>query len=108
MASSLMSAPTVSMTATAPAKTSLLGMTRQFDVSRSHSSLSFSPRKRSVGGTNKISCMLVWPNKNLKKFETLSYLPDLTPEKLTKEIQYLLRNRWVPCIEFDEVQNVFL
>ncbi|WP_411015166.1 ribulose bisphosphate carboxylase small subunit, partial [Salmonella sp. s50894] len=37
----------------------------------------------------------------LKKFETLSYLPDLSDAQLLKEIGYLLRSGWVPCIEFE-------
>ncbi|XVF31606.1 hypothetical protein REPUB_Repub17cG0005700 [Reevesia pubescens] len=31
----------------------------------------------------------------------LSYLPDLTQEQLFKEIEYLLRSKWVPCLEFE-------
>ncbi|KAB2612488.1 ribulose bisphosphate carboxylase small chain [Pyrus ussuriensis x Pyrus communis] len=36
----------------------------------------------------------------LKKFETLN-LPPLSPESLAKEVDYLLRNNWVPCLEFE-------
>ncbi|KAL0332478.1 UNVERIFIED_CONTAM: Ribulose bisphosphate carboxylase small chain, chloroplastic [Sesamum calycinum] len=43
----------------------------------------------------------VWPTQNKKKFETLSYLPDLTTEQLAKEIDYLIRSNWIPCIEFE-------
>lgn len=46
----------------------------------------------------------VWPPYNNPKFETLSYLPRLTQEQLLKEVEYLLRNKWVPCLEFDEVK----
>ncbi|KAI4346874.1 hypothetical protein L6164_007737 [Bauhinia variegata] len=49
----------------------------------------------------KVSNFLVWPTEGKKKFETLSYLPDLTPEQLAKEVDYLLRNKWVPCLEFE-------
>ena len=45
--------------------------------------------------------MQVWPPTGLKKFETLSYLPDLTEAELAKEIDYLLRSKWVPCLEFE-------
>ncbi|CAA6665398.1 unnamed protein product [Spirodela intermedia] len=38
--------------------------------------------------------------RSAKKFETLSYLPDLSTEALVKEIEYLLQNNWVPCLEF--------
>ena len=45
--------------------------------------------------------MQVWPPRGLKKFETLSYLPDLTETQLLKEIDYLLVKGWVPCLEFE-------
>jgi ribulose-bisphosphate carboxylase small chain len=43
----------------------------------------------------------VWPPVGKKKFETLSYLPPLTREQLLKEVEYLLRKGWVPCLEFE-------
>ncbi|KAI3795266.1 hypothetical protein L1987_37917 [Smallanthus sonchifolius] len=38
---------------------------------------------------------VVWPPIGLKKYETL------TEAQLDKEIDYLLRNKWVPCLEFE-------
>ncbi|XP_027359585.1 ribulose bisphosphate carboxylase small chain, chloroplastic isoform X1 [Abrus precatorius] len=49
----------------------------------------------------RVQCMQVWPTQGKKKFETLSYLPPLTQEQLAKEIDYLLRKGWVPCLEFE-------
>jgi ribulose-bisphosphate carboxylase small chain len=49
----------------------------------------------------------VWPPEGLKKFETLSYLPPLDDTQLAKEIDYLLRQGWVPCLEF-EVKDGFV
>nr|CAH59401.1 Rubisco SSU [Plantago major] len=49
----------------------------------------------------KVRCMQVWPPLGKKKYETLSYLPDLTVEQLAKEIDYLLRSKWIPCLEFE-------
>ncbi|KAI5432408.1 Ribulose bisphosphate carboxylase small chain 3C [Lathyrus oleraceus] len=43
----------------------------------------------------------VWPPIGKKKFETLSYLPPLTRDQLLKEVEYLLRKGWVPCLEFE-------
>lgn len=43
----------------------------------------------------------MWPTIGKKKFETLSYLPDLTEEQLGKEVDYLLRSGWIPCLEFE-------
>nr|P00872.2 RecName: Full=Ribulose bisphosphate carboxylase small subunit, chloroplastic 1; Short=RuBisCO small subunit 1; Short=RuBisCO small subunit SSU1; Flags: Precursor [Lemna gibba]CAA35104.1 unnamed protein product [Lemna gibba] len=59
----------------------------------------------SSGG--RVSCMQVWPPEGLKKFETLSYLPPLSVEDLAKEVDYLLRNDWVPCIEFSKEGFVY-
>ncbi|MBA0579304.1 hypothetical protein Gorai_021565, partial [Gossypium raimondii] len=49
----------------------------------------------------RVQCMQVWPPLGKKKFETLSYLPDLTPVQLAKEVDYLLRSKWIPCLEFE-------
>ncbi|KAI3697440.1 hypothetical protein L6452_30464 [Arctium lappa] len=49
----------------------------------------------------RVQCMKVWPPLGLKKYETLSYLPPLPESSLAKEIDYLLRNKWVPCLEFE-------
>ncbi|PSD99778.1 hypothetical protein C7G66_19005 [Acinetobacter baumannii] len=49
----------------------------------------------------RVQCMKVWPPLGKKKFETLSYLPDLSTEELAKEIDYLLRSKWIPCLEFE-------
>lgn len=42
----------------------------------------------------------VWPTEGLMKFETLSYLPPLSDEDLAKEVSYLIRMKWIPCLEF--------
>jgi ribulose-bisphosphate carboxylase small chain len=34
-------------------------------------------------------------------FETFSYLPPLTDAEVLKQVQYLLRNNWTPCVEFE-------
>ncbi|KAF9588581.1 hypothetical protein IFM89_013433 [Coptis chinensis] len=48
----------------------------------------------------RVHCMEVWPIIGLKKFETLSYLPPLSQASLAKEVDYLIRNGWIPCLEF--------
>lgn len=45
----------------------------------------------------------VWNPINAPKFETLSYLPNLRPDAIAKQIDYMIRNGWIPCLEFDEV-----
>ncbi|KAF2298730.1 hypothetical protein GH714_026298 [Hevea brasiliensis] len=49
----------------------------------------------------RVQCMQVWPPRGKKFYETLSYLPPLTREQLAKEVEYLLRKGWVPCLEFE-------
>ncbi|MCH1881319.1 ribulose-1,5-bisphosphate carboxylase small subunit [Alcaligenes ammonioxydans] len=51
----------------------------------------------------RVQCMKVWPIEGVKKFETLSYLPPLTIEQLLKQVEYLLRSNWIPCLEFCKV-----
>jgi ribulose-bisphosphate carboxylase small chain len=45
----------------------------------------------------------VWTPVNNLKFETLSYLPPLTPDQVASQIDYMLANKWIPCLEFDLV-----
>ncbi|KAK2978550.1 hypothetical protein RJ640_009509, partial [Escallonia rubra] len=42
-----------------------------------------------------------WNPIDNKKFETLSYLPPLTDESIAKEIDYMIKKGWIPCLEFD-------
>ena len=49
----------------------------------------------------------VWPIEGIKKFETLSYLPPLTVDQLLKQVDFLIRSKWVPCLEFSKVGFVF-
>ncbi|WP_353804774.1 ribulose-1,5-bisphosphate carboxylase small subunit, partial [Acinetobacter baumannii] len=70
-------------------------------------------RKNNVDFSNlpsnggRVQCMKVWPVEGLKKFETLSYLPPLTTEQLIKQIEYLLRSKWIPCLEFSKEGFVY-
>ncbi|GFP95494.1 ribulose bisphosphate carboxylase small chain chloroplastic [Phtheirospermum japonicum] len=48
-----------------------------------------------------------WNPINNKKFETLSYLPPLSEESIAKEIDYMIKKQWIPCLEFDEVGYVY-
>lgn len=34
--------------------------------------------------------------------ETFSYLPPLTDEQIEKQIAYILRNGWIPAIEYTD------
>merc|ERR1719263_635240 len=43
-----------------------------------------------------------------KKYETLSYLPQLTNDAIRRQIDYMIRNRWTPSLEFSEDGDVYL
>ncbi|XP_058088848.1 ribulose bisphosphate carboxylase small subunit, chloroplastic 5-like isoform X2 [Magnolia sinica] len=110
MASSMMvsSAASTAINRAAPAQASMvapftgLKSAAAFPVTRKLSNDLSLP---SNGG--RVQCMLVWPPVGLKKFETLSYLPTLGPEALAKQIDYLIVQGWIPCVEFDSNGFVF-
>jgi len=57
---------------------------------------------KTVSNSGRVQCMKVWSPLNNKKFETLSYLPPLSADAISREVDYLLYKGWTPCIEFDE------
>nr|GEW63315.1 hypothetical protein [Tanacetum cinerariifolium] len=63
--------------------------------------------RKTVSNGSRIHCMKVWNPIDNKKFETLSYLPPLTDDSIAKEIDYMMKKGWVPCLEFDSVGYVF-
>ncbi|XP_050374456.1 ribulose bisphosphate carboxylase small subunit, chloroplastic 1-like [Argentina anserina] len=108
MASSMMSSATVASVNRAPVQANMvapfngLKSVSAFPVTRKANDIT---SITSNGG--RVQCMKVWPTVGMKKFETLSYLPPLTIEQLSKEVEYLLKNKWVPCLEF-ELENGFV
>ncbi|GMP69395.1 hypothetical protein CsSME_00028679 [Camellia sinensis var. sinensis] len=63
--------------------------------------------RKTVGNGSKTHCMKTWNPIDNKKFETLSYLQPLSDESIAKEIEYMLKKGWVPCLEFDTVGYVY-
>jgi ribulose-bisphosphate carboxylase small chain len=45
---------------------------------------------------------------NGKKFETLSYLPALSNDEIRKQVEFMIRNAWTPCLEFSVDGDVYL
>ncbi|XP_061361665.1 ribulose bisphosphate carboxylase small subunit, chloroplastic 1-like [Gastrolobium bilobum] len=60
-------------------------------------------KRKTVSNGSKTHCMKTWNPINNKKFETLSYLPPLSDDSIAKEIDYMLKKGWIPCLEFDEL-----
>ncbi|KAL7101739.1 hypothetical protein ACP275_08G073600 [Erythranthe tilingii] len=104
MASSLISSAAVVAARATPAQASMVA---PFTGLKSASAFPVVVTKKSDDITSlasnggRVQCMKVWPTVNNKKYETLSYLPPLTDEELAKEVDYLLREKLIPCIEFE-------
>merc|ERR1711939_189426 len=45
---------------------------------------------------------------NGKKYETLSYLPQLSNDDIRKQIEYMIRNGWTPCLEFSDDGDIYV
>jgi ribulose-bisphosphate carboxylase small chain len=56
----------------------------------------------------KASAMRVWQPVNNKFFETFSYLPPLDDAAVAKQVDYITRNGWVPCLEFAEPELAYV
>ncbi|KAK6128257.1 hypothetical protein DH2020_037995 [Rehmannia glutinosa] len=103
MASSMISTATATtVTRTTPAQANMVapftGLKSAAAFPATHKSADITTLASNGG---RVSCMKVWPTVGLKKFETLSYLPDLTREQLLKQVEYLLRQKLIPCLEFE-------
>lgn len=42
-----------------------------------------------------------------RKFETFSYLPEMTAEQIRKQVEYIVGKGWNPAIEHTEPENAF-
>ncbi|KAL8098303.1 hypothetical protein AgCh_031172 [Apium graveolens] len=60
--------------------------------------------RKTVSNGSKTHCMKTWNPIDNKKFETLSYLPPLTDDSIAREIDYMMKKGWIPCLEFDAVR----
>jgi len=49
----------------------------------------------------------VWQPVNNKFFETFSYLPALNDGEITKQVDYMVRNGWTPCLEFSDPDQAY-
>jgi ribulose-bisphosphate carboxylase small chain len=44
----------------------------------------------------------------LQFFETFSFLPALSDDEITKQVDYIVRNGWTPCLEFSEPETAYV
>jgi len=50
----------------------------------------------------------VWQPNNNKMFETFSFLPPLDDKQVAKQIDYIVSNAWVPCLEFADSKIAYI
>jgi ribulose-bisphosphate carboxylase small chain len=55
----------------------------------------------SVQNGSRVQCMQVWNPIGMTKFETFSYLPALTDDQIAKQVDYMIQQKLIPCLEFD-------
>ncbi|KAL8123690.1 hypothetical protein AgCh_011612 [Apium graveolens] len=63
--------------------------------------------RKTVSNGSKTHCMKTWNPIDNKKFETLSYLPPLTDDSIAREIDYMMKKGWIPCLEFDALGYIY-
>ncbi|KAH7422599.1 hypothetical protein KP509_12G016100 [Ceratopteris richardii] len=71
----------------------------------SFTSCGLNPLKMVSNGT-RVHCMKVVNPETNRKFETLSYVPALSGSQIAKQIDYIIRKGWIPCLEFDHKAKV--
>lgn len=43
-----------------------------------------------------------------RMFETLSFLPPLDDDAIAKQVEYIIKNGWTPCLEFSEPEFAYV
>ncbi|GFR46669.1 hypothetical protein Agub_g8284 [Astrephomene gubernaculifera] len=61
-----------------------------------------------VAAPAQVNKMMVWTPVNNKMFETFSYLPPLTDEQIAAQVDYIVANGWIPCLEFSEAGKAYV
>ena len=41
-------------------------------------------------------------------FETFSFLPPLDDSAIAKQVDYIIRQGWIPCLEFAEAEHAYV
>ncbi|XP_024403868.1 ribulose bisphosphate carboxylase small subunit, chloroplastic [Physcomitrium patens] len=59
----------------------------------------------SVQNGSRVQCMQVWNPIGMTKFETFSYLPPLSDDAIAKQVEYMIQQKLIPCLEFDVNSN---
>lgn len=43
-----------------------------------------------------------------RMFETLSFLPPLDDNAIAKQVEYIIKSGWTPCLEFSEAEFAYI
>jgi len=104
VAASTVVAPAAFAAASSSVATSEASTVKAFTGLKSANLFSSSTQKlSSVQNGSRVQCMQVWNPMGQPKFETLSYLPPLSSEAISKQVEYLISQGLIPCLEFDPV-----
>jgi ribulose-bisphosphate carboxylase small chain len=60
------------------------------------------------GAVRSIGSMQAYSPFNGKKYETLSYLPVMNNEDIRQQIEFMMKNKWTPCLEISGDGDVYL
>ena len=41
-------------------------------------------------------------------FETLSFLPPLDDDQIARQVEYIIKSGWTPCLEFSEPEGAYV
>jgi len=63
---------------------------------------------RTVSNGAKVRQMMVWQPVDNKFFETFSFLPPLSQDEIAKQVDYVTRNGWTPCLEFANKEGAYV
>jgi ribulose-bisphosphate carboxylase small chain len=64
--------------------------------------------QKTVGNGMTTRQMLVWTPINNKFFETFSYLPPLSDEAISKQVDYIVNNSYIPSLEFAMPESAYI
>jgi len=92
-------APTAVVAKAAPSKASLARLSAP-------AAPSFAMKTRSNGVATR--AMLVWTPINNKFFETFSYLPPLSDGEISKQVDYIVNNGFIPSLEFAQPYEAYV
>jgi len=60
------------------------------------------------GAVRAMGSMQAYSPFNGKKYETLSYLPIMTNDDILQQIEFMMKNKWTPCLEIAGDGDVYL